>query len=111
MNLLSKKTKDERRAYWEKRILEWEESGLSQTAFCVQKDIKYANFARWRRRVKSDNQKSSATPTLLPIKIRQAVEFSSERSTFIQITLSKGGRIDLPIDISAEQLRVVVSSL
>ena len=111
MSLLSKKTRDERQSYWEKLVLEWKESGLSQTAFCVQKNIKYANFVRWRRRLKTREQKSSSAPALLPISIRPAGDAPSRQTPIIRIMLGDGKRIDLPIDVSTEQLRAVVSSL
>ncbi len=111
MSFLSKKTRDERQSYWKKLVLEWKESGLSQTAFCVQKNIKYANFIHWRRRLKSREQKSASAPALVPVSLRPAGDASSEQTPIIRITLGNGRRIDLPINVSTEQLRAVVSSL
>ncbi len=111
MSLLSKKMRDEKRAHWKKLILEWKESGLSQTAFCRQRNLKYANFVHWRRRFKSREQELVSAPALLPIRLRATGDVSSKQPSIIQITLGNGKRIDLPIDVSPEQLRAVISSL
>jgi hypothetical protein len=55
-----------KRAYWGKRITEWEHSGQTQRAFCAQRDLALSTFQWWRMRGKRREAKKSATP-FLPI--------------------------------------------
>jgi len=55
-----------KRAYWGKRISEWEHSGQTQRAFCAQRDLALSTFQWWRGRGKRREAMKSATP-FLPI--------------------------------------------
>ena len=55
-----------KRAYWGKRIIEWERSGQTQRAFCSQRDLALSTFQWWRGRGKRREAMKSATP-FLPI--------------------------------------------
>jgi hypothetical protein len=37
--------------FWQDHINAWQGSGLSQTAYCKQHEIKFHNFAYWRNRL------------------------------------------------------------
>ncbi|MDP2706631.1 MAG: hypothetical protein Q8O70_03890 [Burkholderiales bacterium] len=39
-----------KRAYWGKRITEWEHSGQTQKAFCAQRSLALSTFRWWRTR-------------------------------------------------------------
>ncbi len=111
MDLLSKKTRSEKRAHWKKLLLDWKISGLSQADFCKQHNIAYGSFSWWRRRLKSCKPELESAPTMIPVSVRPVAQPSSERIPSIRIILCDGKRIDLPLDVSIEQLRVVMSSL
>lgn len=55
-----------KRAYWGKRITEWERSGQTQRAFCAQRGLALSTFQWWRGRGKRREAMKSATP-FLPI--------------------------------------------
>ena len=55
-----------KRAYWGKRITEWERSGQTQRAFCAQRDLALSTFQWWRMRGKRREAMKVATP-FLPI--------------------------------------------
>jgi len=55
-----------KRAYWGKRIAEWERSGQTQRAFCSQRGLALSTFQWWRMRGKRREAMKSATP-FLPI--------------------------------------------
>lgn len=42
----------EKRARWQRIVSEWEQSGLSQAAFCREQGLSIPLFYYWRRRVK-----------------------------------------------------------
>src|SRR3972149_1762702 len=55
-----------KRAYWGKRITEWERSGQTQKAFCAQRGLALSTFQWWRMRGKRCEAMKGATP-FLPI--------------------------------------------
>src|SRR3972149_2377730 len=55
-----------KRAYWGKRITEWEHSGQTQKAFCAQRGLALSTFQWWRVRGKRREAMESAAP-FLPI--------------------------------------------
>jgi len=55
-----------KRAYWGKRITEWERSGQTQKAFCAQRGLALSTFQWWRVRGKRREAMESAAP-FLPI--------------------------------------------
>ena len=55
-----------KRAYWGKRLTEWERSGQSQRAFCAQRGLALSTFQWWRGRGKGREAKKLA-PAFLPL--------------------------------------------
>ena len=40
---------NEKSEHWGKLLTAWQDSGLNQKAFCVERGISYSNFCYWRR--------------------------------------------------------------
>ena len=83
-----------RHTQWQQHIVDWQQSGLSQAAFCQSHQLSYHQFIYWRQKLapKSDDSAipaSSTSPQLLP------VQYPSERplSTDLILTLPNGLRI------------------
>ena len=55
-----------KRAYWGKRITEWEHSGQTQRAFCAQRGLALSTFRWWHTRGRGREAMKVATP-FLPI--------------------------------------------
>jgi len=78
-------------------INEWQQSGLSQKAFCTSNNIAYHVFHYWYRVYRSDQ---TATPSFLPVNIRPAA--SQE-----QITLTGHNGIEVRLPFSDQSTRFV----
>ena len=51
--------------FWQDHFSAWEASGLSQTDYCKQHDLKYANFTYWRtRNVKKQRKFLPLSPSM-----------------------------------------------
>ena len=48
-------SQEERRATWQRRVLEQQASGLTISAWCVQQDIQESAYYYWRRRLTADS--------------------------------------------------------
>jgi hypothetical protein len=44
-------TREQRRRFWQQHVEGWQQSGLSQIAYCRRHDLKVQQFYRWRRRI------------------------------------------------------------
>lgn len=47
---------------WAKRIKDWEQSGLSQAAFCRERGLTPSNFHSWKARLKQQAQEAEPNP-------------------------------------------------
>lgn len=52
-----------KRSFWEKRIEQWKETGLSEVQYCRLKNIKIRSFRLWKRKIVDGN----AVPTLVEV--------------------------------------------
>jgi hypothetical protein len=55
-----------KRAYWRKRVAEWERSGQTQKAFCVERGLVLSTFWWWRAQCKR-REAAKAVKPFLPI--------------------------------------------
>lgn len=88
-------TTDEKIIFWQNHIQAWQDSGLSQPAYCKEHDLKFGNFSYWRTRLKKIRTKSK----LLPVKLEAPVNAT--------ISLPGGIRIDVPLSSLAVALMAV----
>lgn len=54
-------------SFWEHHIGRWQQSGLSQRAYCRQNDLKPHQFYYWRRRTLKPRPDVSFLPVTLPV--------------------------------------------
>jgi len=56
-----------KRSFWEHHLVRWQQSGLSQRAYCRQNDLKPHQFYYWRRRTLKPRSDVSFLPVTLPV--------------------------------------------
>jgi hypothetical protein len=83
--------------FWQDHVTAWQGSGLSQTAYCKQHEIKFHNFAYWRNRLSP-----VITPSAKLMKLG-AMPVSSR----VMMNLPLGVRLEL----SASDLPVVLPAV
>jgi len=80
-------TTSSKAAFWQKHFSDWQQSGVSQKAYCAEHDLKIATFGYWRRRLATPMSKK-----LIPVTVHHPAE--------TVITLTTGG-ICMEIPLSA----------
>ncbi len=86
--------RQQRRKFWRTHIDQWEASGLSQRAYCVQHDLILHRFYNWRRRIKSDK---NSRVSFLPVSLAGNASFckpSVRIHTPNGYTIEIGGQLD-----------------
>lgn len=79
-----------KQAYWDKRIAQWRDSGLSQQVFCQTQGLALSTFQWWRKRLA---ESPSGQPRFLPIELKAAA--SGCAAAVVQVELKSGTRVRL----------------
>ena len=95
---------------WQRHITSWQQSGLSQKAYCQQHQLGLSTFHNKYRELKSDIAVASAKPlTVLPV-IRPVPSAQTEPAV-ISIQSPQGWRLECPLTIPALTLTTLLSAL
>jgi hypothetical protein len=101
---LTKREVNRRR--WLKRIQSWNDSGLTQKAFCQQHGLGLASFRRWRRiAMRKGGPEGSSVVTFLPVNV------VAPGTANLSVVINDSLRIDIPVGFDLATLRQVVQAL
>ena len=95
----------QRRHFWKAHIEQWQTSGLSQRAYCLQHDLILHRFYDWRRRLKAaDNNRVS----FLPVSLAGGASFNQPS---VRIHTPNGYTIEIDNQIGSAQIDRLVAML
>ena len=80
--------------FWKQHIADWQASGLSQTSYCDQHNLKLNTFTYWR------SKQSKARPKLMPVSMPPAVALA-------ELSLPGGIHLQLPVSALEQTLPVL----
>jgi hypothetical protein len=106
MNEIENK-KISKREYWQGQIKAWQESELSQSAYCAQSGINLSTFLYWRSIVLGSENNTNKFSTFKIIK-DEAVNKSLQS---VQIKLLSGHVVHLPIDMGLNEIANLIHLL
>ena len=95
---------------WQRHITSWQQSGLSQKAYCQQHQLGLSTFHNKYRELKSD----MAVPSAKRLTVRPVIRplpSAHPEPTFITIQSPQGWRLECPITIPALTLTTLLSAL
>jgi len=96
---------------WQCHITSWQQSGLSQKAYCQQHLLGLSTFYSKYRELKSEMATPSANPlTVLPV-IRPIPSAHRQQYAVITIQSPQGWRLECPLTIPALTLTTLLSAL
>ncbi len=102
-------------AKWISHIEQWQSSGLDQSAYCQQANIKFSTFSA--RLSDFRKAQSSITPSLIPVQIVDAPKPSTSAEatpnyvSTILLQHSKGHQLILPSSIAANWVAELLTCL
>ena len=79
-----------KQAYWDKRMAQWRDSGLSQRVFCETQGLALSTFQWWRKRLA---ESPSGQPRFLPIELKAAAPGAAV--AVVHVELKSGTRLRL----------------
>ena len=63
----------DRTIFWQEHITAWQGSGLTQKAYCQQRDLRYSTFGYWVRKLHADKAgRQPPSPAFVPVTLTPA---------------------------------------
>lgn len=90
------------RIFWEHHLEQWQQSGLSQLAYCREHQLKPHRFYYWRRRILKPQSDVSFLPVTLPVD-------TLHQPRLLRILLPNGCAVELEGRAEPEQLERLVT--
>lgn len=84
----------------------WQQSGLSQKAYCEQNEIRYHVFHYWYKRFR-DSQAANTEATFIPLQIKSLQPAIANAG--IELWLTDGRRILFNQPVSADFIKAIIS--
>lgn len=76
--------------FWQQHLQGWNESGLTQVAYCARHGLRIKSFSRWRSKTREAAQSGNSLLTLVPISLA-----AQETGGAVQLHSPGGWRIEL----------------
>jgi hypothetical protein len=103
-----------KRQQWQQHIAQWQQSALSQRAFCVSAGLKFATFDYWRRALIAEqsvenkpSQSQQPGIQLLPLQVTPA----GSGSMGLVLRCPQGWELRLPPEVKADWLSDLLRGL
>ncbi len=91
-------------AYWQQHFNRWQESALTQRAYCAREGLALSTFDRWRRLIRTGSVKPDAALTLVPVPVESPVPHPTLRRP-------TGWELRLPASLSLTELASLLKQL
>jgi hypothetical protein len=99
---MSRASSHPKRIFWEHHLEKWQQSGLSQRAYCHAQHLKVHQFYYWRRRILKPEPEVSFMPVALPVEpIRSAQA--------VRVLMPNGFAVELKGWNEPDQLQQVIA--
>lgn len=98
--------RQEKRRFWEKHILRWPSSGLSQAGYCQEHGLRLKSFGYWKRKIMA----SKASPSLVEVPPAVSAQLFP-LSKPIRLQIGHKYRIEIERGFDAETLSLLLGVL
>ena len=104
------RTEQKKQASWQEHIQSWEQSGLSQKAYCRAQSLGLSTFGYWRRKI---NHGSEDRPRFYPLTVMPSLEKQiKEPCGGLQLIIGeKRFLIEISNDFSEQALKRLIVTL
>ena len=102
--------REEQQSYWAMHVQRWRESNMKQEAYCAQVGIKYSSFVYWKSAL-TPKEKLETKSSFVPVKIEANEKTVTTQSQAIQIKLTTGHVVYLPVTMDPKQIASLIYSL
>jgi hypothetical protein len=92
----------------------WQESGLSQSKFCIQEKISLQTFGYWHKKYKRvkvllPNPGLKESETFIPVELSHTVHAAAVTLGGIKVSFPNGVQVNCPTGIDIQQLKTLIN--
>jgi transposase-like protein len=92
----------------------WQESGLSQTAFCSRENLRLPSFGYWLRKYRNEKKSfsgSNEAESFIPVNVpcTGSMEHPLTSSDKIEVSFPNGVRLSCPAKTDIRQLKTLIN--
>lgn len=99
---------EQTRTCWKRHIDTWRSSGITQTAYCQQHELKTHQFTYWKKRF----ARTDSCVTFVPVKIRGSFPPGSDTSSgSLRLIMDKDLAIEIRPDFDPGLLRRLIATI
>ncbi len=102
--------KQKTKEYWSMHMKQWEESKLSQEAYCTKVGIKYNTFVYWRGLLRSEAAQATQKQ-FVPVQLSANKVPPSDIPRSIQIKLLTGHIVSIPLSLDIKEIATLIHLL
>jgi hypothetical protein len=88
-------------------LTNWQQSGISQKAYCAQHDIKYHVFHYWYKRFRDSQVDNKEAGKFIPLQIQQPIP--ATKIAGIELLLADGRRLLFNQPVGADFIKAIIS--
>jgi hypothetical protein len=107
---VEQKSDTDQQQFWQMVIETWKSSGLSVRQFCKKESLSEPSFYSWRKKLagddsEQDNQHESEPSAFIEVAMPQ------NNSAVIELLLTSGNTLKIPVGVDAKTLTTIISVL
>jgi hypothetical protein len=105
--------------YWQRWLVKWERSGLTQAEFCRRHGLKAVNFGWWKRKLGEPaeplrpmvrRRRGRSSAEFVEFALPESSTASSRCSSGYEMILPRGVVIRLPVDFDSDRVAQLITA-
>ena len=99
---------EQKRTYWKQHIESWQQTGLTQTEYCRQHNLKHHQLVYWKKRF----LKTETDVSFVPLKLEDLLDLPPRRDqASLTLEINNQFKIEIRADFDARLLRQLIFAL
>jgi hypothetical protein len=99
---------EQKRSYWKQHINSWQETGLTQTEYCRQHNLKHHQLVYWKKRF----LKTETDVSFVPIKLEDLLDIPAPlESASLSLVINNHFKIEIRPGFDVQLLRQLIFAL
>ena len=99
---------EQKRSYWKQHIGSWQETGLTQTEYCRQHNLKHHQLVYWKKRF----LKTETNVSFVPLKLEDLLQMPARQDqASLMLVINNQFKIEIRAGFDAQLLRQLIFAL
>ena len=99
---------EQKRSFWKQHIDSWQQTGLTQTEYCRQHNLKHHQLVYWRKRL----PKTETDVSFVPLKLEDLLDLPApQQQAALTLVVNNQFKIEIRAGFDAQLLRQLIFAL